>query len=192
MTHRRLALNALGWTLVMGLFVAAPTATVNDQEATRSLALASSRVSIAGTSNIHAFTASTSTVRVTRFQFATGANPTDWEEILKPGAIEALEFVIPVQTLKSEKDGLDKNMHKALKAQSIRTSPSGCREWSPMRRRVACALRHPEDCGRRSTDRARPHHRTQRHQPLRPRPGADAHDRLRHRAAEGDARHVEN
>jgi hypothetical protein len=43
-----------------------------------------------------------------------GANV--WEAILKPGALEAFEISIPAATLSSPKEGLDKNMHKALKA----------------------------------------------------------------------------
>ena len=40
-----------------------------------------------------------------------------WENALKPGAVEAFEIAIPAATLTSPKDGLDKNMHKALKVQ---------------------------------------------------------------------------
>jgi polyisoprenoid-binding protein YceI len=35
---------------------------------------------------------------------------------VKPGAIEAFEIAIPAAKLSSPKEGLDKNMHKALKA----------------------------------------------------------------------------
>ena len=45
------------------------------------------------------------------------AGPTFWDEIVKPGALEAFEIAIPAATLSSPKDGLDKNMHKALKVQ---------------------------------------------------------------------------
>ena len=37
--------------------------------------------------------------------------------MLRPGAIEAFEVAIPAATLTSPKEGLDKNMHKALKVQ---------------------------------------------------------------------------
>jgi polyisoprenoid-binding protein YceI len=82
------------------------------------LAIDTARVTIAGTSNIHAFTASTTKVRVTRAQLAGSVAGADfWENALKPGAVEAFEIAIPAATLASPKEGLDKNMHKALKVQ---------------------------------------------------------------------------
>jgi polyisoprenoid-binding protein YceI len=82
------------------------------------LAVDSARVTIAGTSNIHEYTASTTKVRVTRAQLgALVAGAYFWENALKPGAVEAFEIAIPAATLTSPKDGLDKNMHKALKVQ---------------------------------------------------------------------------
>ena len=80
------------------------------------LALDQARVSIDGTSNIHAYTASTTTVRVTRARLAGWVvGPDFWQEILKPGALEVFEIAVPAATLTSPKEGLDKNMHKALK-----------------------------------------------------------------------------
>jgi hypothetical protein len=80
------------------------------------LAIDMAKVTIAGTSNIHAYSASTGVVRVTRVQLASGvAGPGFWEAIVKPGALEAFELAIPAATLTSPKEGLDKNMHKALK-----------------------------------------------------------------------------
>jgi polyisoprenoid-binding protein YceI len=91
------------------------------QDAARTpLVLGTARVSIAGTSNIHTYTASTTTVRLTRVQVAAavpGANV--WDDVVKPGQLEAFEIVIPAATLHSPKDGLDKNMHKALKVQEF-------------------------------------------------------------------------
>jgi polyisoprenoid-binding protein YceI len=79
------------------------------------LVIGSARVSISGTSNIHEYTASTTTVNVTRVQFAAAsAGPDFWANVLKPGAVEAFEVSIPAATLTSPRDGLDKNMHKAL------------------------------------------------------------------------------
>ncbi|MGH8735630.1 MAG: YceI family protein, partial [Burkholderiales bacterium] len=40
-----------------------------------------------------------------------------WDAIVKPGALEAFDVAIPAAQLTSPKEGLDKNMHKALKAQ---------------------------------------------------------------------------
>ena len=82
------------------------------------LAVDTARVTIAGTSNIHEYTASTTKVRVIRAQLgALVAGANFWENALKPGAVEAFEIAIPAATLTSPKDGLDKNMHKALKVQ---------------------------------------------------------------------------
>jgi YceI-like domain len=82
------------------------------------LGIDSARITISGTSNIHAYTASTTTVRVTRAQLGGApAGPDFWATALKPGALEAFEIAIPAATLTSPREGLDKNMHKALKVQ---------------------------------------------------------------------------
>jgi len=106
--------------IVGSLFVLAVglglSAAVTAQDAAAPMTLASARVSLSGTSNVHAYTASTSAVRVTRLQVAKeaiGAN--FWDGVVKPGAIEAFEIAISAATLTSPREGLDKNMHKALK-----------------------------------------------------------------------------
>ena len=38
-----------------------------------------------------------------------------WNQVLEPGAIEHFEVAIPTTSLSSPKEGIDKNMHKALK-----------------------------------------------------------------------------
>jgi polyisoprenoid-binding protein YceI len=82
------------------------------------LAVDTARVTIAGASNVHAYTASTTTVRVTRVQLGAAVTAAAlWDEVVKPGGLEAFEIAIPAATLSSPKDGLDKNMHKALKVQ---------------------------------------------------------------------------
>jgi polyisoprenoid-binding protein YceI len=81
------------------------------------LALQSGKVTIAGTSNVHEYTASTTNVRLVRVQFGESATAKDVRENpLKAGTIQAFEIAIAANTLKSGKDGLDKNMWKALKA----------------------------------------------------------------------------
>jgi len=101
---------AVGGALVIGLSATSAQQTVSP------LKLVSSRVSLAGTSNIHAYTATSTAARLVRLQVATGVlGPNVWEAIVKPGALEAFEISIPAATLSSPKDGLDKNMHKALK-----------------------------------------------------------------------------
>ena len=110
MTNRRMAMTALGCALALSGYTVAATA----QEAPRSsVKLVSSRISLAGTSNIHAYTASTTAARIVRLQVANGA-PLD--ALLTPGTVEAFEISIPATTLSSPKEGIDKNMHKALKA----------------------------------------------------------------------------
>jgi polyisoprenoid-binding protein YceI len=76
------------------------------------LTLTAGRVAINGTSNIHEFTATTTEVRVTKLTLAAGVSPLN---AAAPGAVEAFEIVIRAASLSSPKEGLDKNMHKALK-----------------------------------------------------------------------------
>ena len=80
------------------------------------LAIDSGKVTITGNSNVHAWTAATSKIRVTRARIAPAAAGGDlWETALKPGIIEAFEIAIPAASLTAPKGDLDKNMHKALK-----------------------------------------------------------------------------
>ena len=100
---------ALGCALALGLFI---TPALAEQGAP--LKLSAARVTIAGTSNIHPFTASTTDVRMSRLVLA----PADGDLLqsaVKPGALDAFEIVVKAASLTSPKDGLDKNMHKALK-----------------------------------------------------------------------------
>jgi polyisoprenoid-binding protein YceI len=87
-------------------------------QAARPLTIDTARVTITGMSNIHAYTASTTTVRVTLVSLSSAvAGPGFWDAVVKPGALEAFEVAIPAAQLTSPKEGIDKNMHKALKAQ---------------------------------------------------------------------------
>src|SRR5688572_16380553 len=108
MTNRSHYLAALG-VLALGLLTV-PTFAADPAP----LKLSAARVTIAGTSNIHPFTASTTDVRMSRLVLA----PADGDRLqaaVKPGALEAFEIVIRTASLTSPKEGLDKNMHKALK-----------------------------------------------------------------------------
>ena len=81
------------------------------------LALTSSKITIAGTSNIHDYTATTTEAKVTKVQLGDAApGAAFWDDVQKPGGLKAFEVTLPALTLKSTKDGLDKNMYKALKA----------------------------------------------------------------------------
>ena len=116
MTNRRISLTALGCTIAMGLYAVALTAATSQEPSASPLRLVSNRVSLAGTSNIHPYTASSTAARIVRLQLGGGVpGPNVWEQILKPGALETFEISIPAATLSSPKEGLDKNMHKALK-----------------------------------------------------------------------------
>ena len=115
MAFRHSARMALVGAVASALYMAALSATAQEAGPTP-LTLGSARVSIAGTSNIHEYTASTTAVRVTNVQLSNAVvGPTFWDEIVKPGALQAFEIAIPAVTLSSPKEGLDKNMHKALK-----------------------------------------------------------------------------
>jgi polyisoprenoid-binding protein YceI len=107
----------MGLTLALGLLIAGATAMAQDAER-RPVTLAAGRVTIAGTSNIHEYTAQTTNVRLTRVKLADGVSgPALWDQIVTPGALEAFDIAIPAKTLSSPKEGLDKNMHKALKVE---------------------------------------------------------------------------
>jgi polyisoprenoid-binding protein YceI len=110
---RQISISALTCAVVLGL-IAAPGAIA--QDASAPLALTSAKVSLAGTSNIHEFTASTTDVRVTRLAVTTGVGgPGLLAAVVNPGAVEAFEIAVRASALSSPKEGLDKNMHKALK-----------------------------------------------------------------------------
>jgi hypothetical protein len=115
MTRRHSSLTALGCALALGLYAVVPTLATSQEAPSSPLSLATSRVSIAGTSNIHAYTASTTAARLVRMRVAAGVGANAWDDLLKPGAVEAFEVAIPAATLTSPREGLDKNMHKALK-----------------------------------------------------------------------------
>jgi polyisoprenoid-binding protein YceI len=111
--------TALGFGLGATLCVAALSAVTLPQAAVSvPLAINTARVTIDGNSNLHPYTASSTAVRLTRVQVAADvAGPDVWGNLVKPGAVQAFEIAIPVLKLSSPKEGLDKNMHKALKAQ---------------------------------------------------------------------------
>lgn len=79
------------------------------------LAIASAKITITGTTNVHGYTASTPTVRVTRAVLAPGFSGDLWAVVQTPSLLQAFEIAIPAASLQSPKDGIDKNMHKALK-----------------------------------------------------------------------------
>ena len=76
------------------------------------ISVSSATFSISGTSTMHPYTASTRTVKVAS-ALATAVDP---KGLLQPGALQGFELQIPVNTFTSDKDGLTKQMFKAMKA----------------------------------------------------------------------------
>ena len=104
--------RALGGIVAIALVTIFPsTAAAQDAAPLR---LTAARVSLAGNSNIHPFTATTTDVRMSRLVLAP-AEGDRLQAAAKAGGVEAFEVAINAATLTSPKDGLDKNMHKALK-----------------------------------------------------------------------------
>ena len=115
MAFRYSARAVLGCALTTFCIAAGTAAVMGQEAAPMPLALDTARITIEGTSNIHAYTASTTTARLTRVQLAAGgAGPDFWASVTRPGALETFEIAIPAATLTSPRKGLDKNMHKAL------------------------------------------------------------------------------
>jgi hypothetical protein len=113
MRYRRFVHASITCGLAVGVFAAGISALAPQTAAPITLGIG--RVSIAGTSNVHDYKATTTIVRITRVQLAPQVAATaPWDEVIKPGALEAFEIAITAHTLKSGKDGLDKNMYKAL------------------------------------------------------------------------------
>jgi polyisoprenoid-binding protein YceI len=107
---RRPFRTPLTLTLALGALLAA-AGTANAQQPP--LVVDQAQVSLVGTSNVHDWSAATTTVRLTRAELAPGVSA--WDGVLAAGGLKALEIVIPAASLASEKKDLDKNMHKALK-----------------------------------------------------------------------------
>ena len=83
------------------------------------LTMTSARVSLDGTSNIHPYTASTTAVRVVALEVGSAPTGDLLDYVLQPGGLTAFEVAVPTKGLTSPKEGIDKNMHKALKAEEF-------------------------------------------------------------------------
>src|SRR5262249_54560034 len=91
----RFAVSGLVALSICGVVIAASPAS----DARVPVKLSSGRVSLAGTSNIHDYSASTTNVRIVRFELAEGVSgPNFWDEIVKPGAIESFEVAIAARS----------------------------------------------------------------------------------------------
>jgi polyisoprenoid-binding protein YceI len=80
------------------------------------LTLSAARVVVDGTSNVHDWTASTTAVVLTAVDVATSEGDV-LQEALQPGSLKRFEVTIPARGLTSPREGIDKNMHKALKVE---------------------------------------------------------------------------
>ena len=76
------------------------------------VSVTSATLSISGTSTMHPYTVSTKALKVS----AAIASAVDAQALLQPGALQGFELQIPVNTFTSDKDGLTKQMFKAIKA----------------------------------------------------------------------------
>jgi hypothetical protein len=92
------------------------TTAAQDGSQSGSLVRSAGRITIAGTSNVHAYTAATTSMRLVQMRVVPSlADPNLLDEIARPGAVQAFELAIPAASLTSPREGVDKNMHKALK-----------------------------------------------------------------------------
>lgn len=108
--------NGLWLTLAMLALAAAPALA---QTAPAAVGLgAGSELGLSGTSTIHDYESKTSKLEVKFLRDAAQADPADVAALdawLKAGGLKGLELAVPVATMRSGKDGLDKNMFKALR-----------------------------------------------------------------------------
>lgn len=77
-----------------------------------------SELGLEGTSTMHDYESKTSALKVTFLRDPAQADPADVAALdawLKAGGLKGLDLVVPVETMRSGKDGLDKNMFKALR-----------------------------------------------------------------------------
>jgi hypothetical protein len=75
-----------------------------------------SRLTLRGKSTLHDY-ASTATQLQLAVELAEPEAAPELARLAAPGAVKSIVLTVPVQGMKSDKDGLDKNMYKALKAE---------------------------------------------------------------------------
>jgi YceI-like domain len=105
-------------TLLCAVLAAGAAYAGNGPETASRITLAeASRLTLKGKSTMHDF-ASTATRMQLALELTDTLPPGDSvvARLAAPGAVKSIVLTIPVEGMKSEKDGLDKNMYKALKA----------------------------------------------------------------------------
>lgn len=121
-TRVRRRLAWLPWWVCAALVLAsAPALRAETATAPRAAVTlgAGSELWIEGTSTIHAWHSKTSTLGFTVMRDGAQADPADAAALdawLRGGGARGLELVVPLATMRSGKDALDKNMLKALNA----------------------------------------------------------------------------
>ncbi len=108
--RRTLSICLLAFLTLSGRPLAAPDG--NDAEQGSHVSVTTAVLSISGTSTMHPYTVSTKALKATA-GFATAA---DVKGLLQSGALQNFELQIPVNTFTSDKDGLTKQMFRAMKA----------------------------------------------------------------------------
>ena len=108
--RKTLSLGLLAVLTLSGRPIAAPAG--NDAALGLNVTVNSATLSISGTSTMHPYTVSTKALKVS----AASAPAPDVQGLLQPDALQGFELQIPVNTFTSEKDGLTKQMFKAMKA----------------------------------------------------------------------------
>ena len=111
----------LAWVLTATLPMTASITAAGSADG--ALTFSSARVSLEGTSNIHGYTASTTAVRLASVLIDGTPTGDVLEQLLAPGALKSFEIAIPAATLSSPREGIDKNMHKALKVRGASRYP---------------------------------------------------------------------
>jgi len=105
-------------TAIISAAIAAASVITVTGAGTTSVKIASAKITITGTTNVHGYTAATSAVTLSSVKL--GAFDGDlFALVQKPALVESFEIAIPAASLKSPKDGIDKNMHKALKVDTF-------------------------------------------------------------------------
>ena len=105
-----LLLGLLAVLTLSGRPIAAPAGI--DAAPGSNITVTSALLSLSGTSTMHPYTVSTKSLKVVTASAATA----DVQGLLQPGALQSFELQIPVNTFISDKDGLTKQMFKAMKA----------------------------------------------------------------------------
>jgi hypothetical protein len=102
-------LGLLAVLSLSGRPIAAPAGT--DAALGSNVSVTSATLSISGTSTMHSYVVSTKALKVGNAV----ASAADLNGLLQPGSLHGFELQIPVNTFTSDKDGLTRQMFKALK-----------------------------------------------------------------------------